>query len=229
MTARPVLVGLLIALCAAGAWAALVQHRRLAGLRAEYRQVLARISEPAEGKSLAPAADQPTADSSAMTATPSSELLQLRSQVSRLTEQKRELANARLENDRLRAQLASRGTNTPTDKPLPPDYIRKSQAQWVGMNTPENTLQSFLWALQNRDLTNLLQLLTPEARQQLTAQMGDSPERFFNEVAVLPGMRLFNQQQMPDGSIAADLEVMPGADSSRVVFRLIDGQWKMQP
>jgi hypothetical protein len=33
----------------------------------------------------------------------------------------------------------------------------------VGYNTPEDTLQSLLWAVQNRDLTNLLQAFTLNA------------------------------------------------------------------
>ena len=46
---------------------------------------------------------------------------------------------------------------------LPPGYIRKSEARMVGYSTPDDTLQSFLWAIQNRDLTNVLQALAPDS------------------------------------------------------------------
>jgi hypothetical protein len=158
----------------------------------------------------------------------SSELLRLRSQVGQLTERKRELANVRIENEQLRAQVAVRGTNAPAGRPLPPGYIRKSEAQWVGANTPENTIQSFLWALQNHDLANLLQLMTPEAGQRLMRGAGDSPEKFFEDFGVIPGMRIINPQPMADGSIQAEAEFMPGEPVPKIHFRMMEGQWKLE-
>jgi len=84
-------------------------------------------------------------------------LLRLRNEVSRLTGRKRELTGALTENESLRAQLARRATNSPAGTGLPAGYIRKNQAKMAGYNTPEDTIQSLLWALNNRDFPNLLQ------------------------------------------------------------------------
>ena len=216
---------LVMIVCIAG------QRRELAALRSE-------LQPPPAPDAMAgdkPAAAAETEGQPGNTPGPSpvmsasSELLRLRSQVTQLADRKRELTGGQVENEHLRAQLAARGTNTPSGQPLPPGYIRKSEAKWVGAKTPENTVQSFLWALQNHDLTNLLQLITPEAGQRLMRGAGDSPEKLFEGFGVIPGMRIINPQQMPDGSIRAEAEFMPGVPvPEKIRFQMMEGQWKLE-
>src|SRR5262249_39758715 len=104
-----------------------------------------------------------------------SELLRLRNQVNQLTQQKQALAGVQQENEALRAKVAERGTNAGSG--LPPGYIRRRDAQWLGMSSPETTLQSFLWAVQNRDATNLLRVFSPESQQSMLRQSGDWPDK----------------------------------------------------
>ena len=162
-----------------------------------------------------------------------SELLRLRSQATQLAARKRELAGVQGENERLHAQLASRSTNSPAGSTLPPGYIRRKEAQWVGLSTPENTMQSFLWAIQNQDVASFLRTLTPESAQKMLPQGGD-PEAWivrksFKEASIIPGLRVVNQEPQPDGSIEAQLEIVPGQSSEQqnVRFRQIDGEWKV--
>jgi len=109
----------------------------------------------------------------------SRELLQLRNRVNMLTHRNRELAGVQSENERLRLLITERQTNGPTA--LPPGYIRRSQARMVGYNTPQDTLQSFLWAIKNHDTTNVLLALTPEQAEwyQSEAQRAGSFEKLF--------------------------------------------------
>jgi hypothetical protein len=206
-----------------------VQSRELSSLRADQQRQLA-FATRANNQSSRTTADVQSEESSASRSGPSPtllELLRLRSQVGQLTERKRELTSARAENERLHAQLATRSTNSPPGTTLPSGYIRRSQAQWAGMNTPENTMQSLLWAVQNRDPTNLLQLLTPESRQKLLQEAGDTPENVFEKLTV-PGLRVVRQQQLPDGSIELQIEVIPGQPTpARILFRQLSGEWKM--
>jgi hypothetical protein len=97
-------------------------------------------------------------------------------------------------------------------------------------NTPEDAVQSFLWALQNQNLTNLLQLLTPESARKPMQEGGvNSPEKLSEVTAVLPGMRLVDPQQMPDGSIEARVEFLPGEPMpDKLRFEKIGGQWRME-
>ena len=106
-------------------------------------------------------------------------MLRLRNEVHQLTGRQRELAGERDENERLHAQVAARATNAPAADGLPPGYILRSKAQFLGYSTPEDTIQSVLWAMQNRDFTNLLQAMTPESAKKLQAQVQrpDYPSR----------------------------------------------------
>jgi hypothetical protein len=160
---------------------------------------------------------------------PPPELLQLRGEVTRLMGTPRDLDSARAENERLRAQLAAWQTNAPGKFQLPPGYMLASEAQWMGLSSPENTLQSFLWAARNANLDNLLRTLTPETALRLQEEFvrSDGGEGF--SLQSLPGMRIASQETLPDGSIEAKLEIMPGHVVNETWrFQLIAGEWKLE-
>jgi len=230
---RVLLGGFLVAICLATLWGVWSQRGQVAELRAEQQQLTALVAAKAASPAAPVSSETVGAGSGmggpALVATP--ELLRLRSEVTRLTERRRELAGVRGENEQLRAQVASRGTNSPAGFRLPPGYVRKSEAQMVGYNTPEDTLQSLLWAMHNHDLTNVLQALSPEQAEQLRAQAGgsrESIEDFFRKTAAFVGMRVVKREpEANDGSITLELEVVPGMSGPRIKFRQTSGQWKI--
>jgi hypothetical protein len=227
MSARIWLWGLLILACL-GLLGITAQHRQLAGLKDQKGQILAQLSQPLDAQSASTASGEEPGKSAAGDSGPaaaSSELLQLRNQLGQLTERKRELMGVRDQNGRLRAQFASRPGG---EKLLPPDYIRKSSAQWVGLSTPENTLQSFLWTLQNRDLTNLFQVLTPEGAQRLSQMLTNEPNNFFAQSAAIPGMRIVEKNALADGSFELKVETVPGTPlPGPIRVRLVGNDWKL--
>jgi hypothetical protein len=233
MNRRLLLSSFLAAVCLATLWGVWSQRAQVAELRAEQQQLTARVAAKADGPAAPVSAETVGAASGtgepALVATP--ELLRLRSEVTRLTERRRELASVRGENERLRAQAAARGTNGPGGVQLPPGYITKREARMVGYNTPEDTLQSLLWAMHNHDLTNVLQALAPEQAEQLRAHAGESREAsedFFRTTAGFVGMRVVKrEQEASDGSLTLELEVIPGMRGPRIKFRQINGQWKV--
>lgn len=221
--ALPILGGL-------GGLGILAQHRELSGLNEEKAQILARLSEPLGTQSSSTTTGSQPGQSEAAdagSATDLSELLRLRRQVAELTDRKRELASARAENESLRAQVANRSTNPAAGNPLPPGYIRKSTAQWVGTSTPENALQSFLWALQTRDMTNVLRALTPRSGAQLLQRFRNSPDNWFQEAGGIPGLRVLRQRFLPDGSVELDVEVVPGTPPDHLRLLQVEGEWKL--
>jgi hypothetical protein len=233
MNWRGLLSGLLVLVCLAAVWGVWSQQNQLARLRAEQQQVMAQVAAKTE-RSVSPGTSD-TGDASSVTPPPAlvvtPELLRLRSEVTRLSERRRELAGERAENERLRAQLASRGTNAAGGIRLPSDYIRSSEAQLVGFSTPENTLQSMLWAMHNHDLTNLLQAFEPEKAERFRTRVSQSPqavEEFFSQARVLVGMRVVRRQPATgDGSIALEVEIIPDASGPAITFRQFEGQWKI--
>ena len=101
----------------------------------------------------------------------------------------------------------------------------------VGYNTPDDTLQSLLWATRNHDLTNVLQAFTPEGAEEIRSKAGlsnQSVEDFFHQTAALVGVRIVRREQdTNEGSMTVDVEVIPGEYRPRITFRQINGQWKI--
>jgi hypothetical protein len=231
MNRRVLLSGFLLVVCLTTLWAVWGQRNQLAGLRADQQQLLAQLASnsPASLTTAYAGAAPSGTPPPALVVTP--ELLRLRSEVTRLTERRLDLQGVRAENERLLAQLASRATNGPGGLPLPPGYIRKSEARMVGYKSPDDTLQSLLWAVQSHDLTNVLQAFTPDGAEEIRAQAGESRESiadFFSMSAALVGMRVVKRDQAAsDGSVAVDVEVVPGEPGPRISFRQINGQWKI--
>jgi hypothetical protein len=169
MNPRSLFIGIFSVVGLATVTGVVIQKQQLASLRSEQQAVLAQLGTPSDATSEV-SAPPPKAELPSPTA-PSLELLRLRSEVARLTERRRELSSIRTENEHLRVQVAASRTNVAAANALPPDYMRKSEARFVGYNTPADTIQSLLWAVQNRDLTNMMEAFTPEMSQQLRQEV----------------------------------------------------------
>jgi len=230
MNHRTLAIGVLILASLVMLAGIVTQRRHISGLRAEHQRLLDQTAAPADAESAASnTANSSSGATDARSSDSTSELLRLRSQVSQLTERKRDLPQARAENEALHAKLATRSSQGSGGIPIPPGYIRFSEAQWTDLSTPENTVQAFLWAVRNRDAARFMQTLTPEFAEKMKEQIDSTKEDFFKN-ASFPGMRVINQEQLEDGFIKAQLEIVPGApptDALKVFFRRIDGQWKM--
>jgi hypothetical protein len=201
------------------------RQRELIRLRAQNQQVIAELESArnnaaAEATEVLPAS--PADDAAKI------ELLRLRNEVSQLMERTKGLASIRAENQTLQTRLAAKGTNNLTG--LPPGYLRTRDAEWVGTGTPENTLQSFLWAIKQRDQARLMQLLAPtESSLQLSNHLHANPGEFFT-AGNIPGLRPIQKETLPDGSVSIKLELMPGEvnfPDSTIRFKNINGEWKM--
>ena len=216
-----------VATCIATLALVTVQRRELASMRARKQQLLTQTDTP---ESVSPIiANEPTTTISKPS--PSIELLRLRGEVGQLERRKRALNNARAENETLRTQLATRGTNAPGAFVLPAGYIKKSEARFSGYGTPEDTIQSLLWAIQNQDATRVLQAFSPETAQHLETeiQRRGSPEEFFKDVKALPGMRIIEKETEPDGTAVLTVEMLPGDEThtERIRLKQFDSQWKL--
>lgn len=206
----------------------LLQRTELAALRAEQQRlaVVPRAPSQAAPEATAPALPAETG----IMGDVSSEVLRLRAEVTRLSARKRELAAAPETLERLRAQLASSMTNTSAGVRLPPGYIRKTQARMVGYDTPDNTIESFLWALANRDLEKLAQALTPQGAESLRMklQRAGSTESFFKESELFPGWAIKGREQLPDGTLELQMEIVPGVPpQGKLRMQQVNGQWKI--
>jgi hypothetical protein len=230
MTVRKVITAVLVVLCLTAVWATISQHEQLAGLRAEQQRLITE-SEQSSEISASSSTNSELPSPQAEVASVSPELLRLRGEVGVLRRRRRELEGIQEENQGLRLQLASRQTNNAPK--LPPGYIRKREAKMVGYNTPEDTLQSFLWALAHREYQGLLDAFSPEAAQQFSANipLAQASKLFQEMETVLPGLRVVDRKDLPDGAVELNVELIPGngqANAFRALrFERLNGQWKL--
>jgi len=226
MNARTAITACTTIICVGSVWAVLAQRQQLAALRAESQATAISANENAAAAS----GNQSQAGSQGEGAN-SEDLLRLRNQVTRLSARTRELAGVVDENARLKSELERSRTTGPAGIQLPAGYIRKAQARLVGYNTPENTFESFLWALQNHETTALLQSLTPGAAQKLQERFKDPGQlkEFFNNMDAMPGLAIQNRKDQLDGSVNFEVEVVPGLPKETMNVHLISGAWKLDP
>ncbi len=226
---RVFLIGVLGVVCLAAVSAAIVQRCRLGELRAEVGRLAQQYAGPEASGT--PAAGQSVASGRTDTASVSPELLRLRNEVRRLTALKQELEQARAENERLRLELAGAGTNNVPGRALPPGYVRRANAQLAGYNTPEDTMQSFLWALHHKDSARLLEALTPKAAEWFQTRLTDSSqsiEEYFQEMEAVLGMAVVGKEESSEGHVELRVVVAPGLAPEHFRLESIDGQWKIQ-
>jgi len=132
MKKRNILIAMCWTLCAGTVLGVLMQRQELIAVRAQRDQVA--VGLPKAIQRAQPEVDKGNRFNSAddSTETDSHELLQLRSEITRLTERKRELAGVTEEGTKLRTQLGGSPASSQSGIPVPPGYIRKSEAHFVG-------------------------------------------------------------------------------------------------
>jgi hypothetical protein len=216
----PTLITLIAsAVSVVAALAALQQQSRIALLRADLSQL--RGSRAVTNPTAPP---RPTAAND-LTESQRLELLQLRADLARLTQRQRELASARAENAALKARAA---TNAPAAPP--PGWIRRTDARFAGTASPEAALQSFLWAIEQRDTNALLQLVTPAAATQLQqAMQQDRPGGFWDEARIIPGFRIAGVEPRSDSETVLKVEFLPGDKPVDMVARRVGQEWRLAP
>jgi len=236
MNSRSTVITVCSVLCGAGVLGLVAQGRQLSALREDYQR-LAVSSQTVEANAIdSNATDSPASEVPR-------ELLQLRAEVARLSQQQRELSGARQENEKLRLQLEERRTNSAAAGKRSGAFIRTSQAKWLGYNTPEDTLQSLFWSVKNHNLEKFLEAATSEASEEFRKQisLSDNPataaEEFFKSEQSPPGFQVIGREQISDDTIGLQIQfllpdgnVEPRApvDSSQLLqFKRIAGQWKL--
>lgn len=221
MTSRSLITVGFALLCGAALWGILAQGRQVSELRAEEHR--------RESERQATNASAPDTISVPTPEVPR-ELLQLRAEVARLSQQQREMAGAPKENEKLRLQLENRRTNSASLKAAGAGYIRMSDAKWLGFNTPEDTLQSAFWAMRNHDLEKYLDALEPDvaaANREALRTESRSADDFFKGKVTPPLFRIKGAQQIQEGFVEVQVEISPDIDPISFALRRVDGQWKL--
>jgi len=213
MKPRNVLAIILAGLCIALGAGVAARQRDLIGLRAEEVRLRSSTQKPgdaSEASSPPVSQDVPT------------ELLRLRNQVTQLTVRRRELDGIRAENARLK--VASTASNNGTASVQ--NYVTQQNARMVGYDTPAHTLETFLCALRNRDVTNLGVAFAPGAFAHIGGQTIDEALRSMNGRAI-PGFSVIDSRAPADDLAELTIQTLPEIPQTTLRFRQLDGQWKL--
>lgn len=220
MNLRNTIAGVLVAVFTASLCGVAVQQRHLAKLKTGQQTVLKQLAgDPVE---ISHPATEPQEVATRAEVDP--ELLQLRNQVTQLTARRRELAGVLAENERLRTQLAAHGTNAPNTR-----LLLLSEARFVGYGTPENTLQSLLWSVEQRDFTNFVQAFAPAAAQKLPAPGDPESRGMLNSLhADLAGLTILGRRELGDGQVELMVQsLLPNTEPHTLRLQRFNGEWKV--
>jgi hypothetical protein len=201
-------------------WGVIQQHNTLAELRQEEKTRLSQISNTATAPTPA-VVSAPAAQS----LNPSSDLIQLRAEFARLTQRRRELEPARAANESLKAKLATAANAAAAAGANDAGYIRKSQARMVGYNTPEDTVQTMLWAINNRDTNALLEAFDPQMAQKIAK---DIEREGFDGAEALVRLKILEKQTLPDGRVVLSVLSDANPNPEPITFTLIGGKWRAE-
>jgi hypothetical protein len=209
-----------VLICAGAVWGVVHQHNALAALRQEQETRLIQISKTPTTATAA-VASAPNAQS----LNPPSDLIQLRAEFARLTQRRRELEPVRAENESLKAKLSTAASTAAGAAANDAGYIRKSQARMAGYNTPEDTVQTMLWAINNRDTNALLEAFDPQMAMQVAK---DIQREGFDGAEALVRLKILERQTLPDGRIVLNVLSDANPNPEPITFSLIGGKWRVQ-
>lgn len=162
------------------------------------------------------------------------DLLRLRSEVLRLRQQTNEIVALQDENQQLRAGLktgnVSQATNPPPEVP-PQDIHPKESWTFAGYATPEATIQSMAWAVNNGDMKTFLASLAPEMQKEIENEWeGKSGTEFMDEgkkeLDKFTGFRILQRDFRSDSEVYLDVFMDGDNHSDKLRFKKIEGQWK---
>jgi hypothetical protein len=113
--------------------------------------------------------------------------------------------------------------------PLPPGYIRKNKARFVGYSTPEGTIESFLWAIANRDTNGILRSLTDEIGEDVKQGLRSESRthEFFKKADLLPGLLVRDKEEGQGGEVKVQVEILPNMPAQTLELKLENGEWKI--
>jgi hypothetical protein len=151
------------------------------------------------------------------------ELMRLRGEITRLHQRQRELAPLQAANKALLARVAAAQANEqPGAIALPPGYVRRKDARFAGYGTPEAALESWFWAIANRDTNTLLRIM-PHFTNQI---YGAEAERFWKEAGMCPGFRILKNEIRSDSGVSLTIEMLPG-EEVKIEARKNGEEWQL--
>ena len=161
------------------------------------------------------------------------DLPKLRNEVRRLRDEKREFERLQTENERLAATLKARPKATAPRMSEAEGFVLREKWTHAGFATPEATVQTFFWALANKDVRAWAHCMSGKDAEKMVQQMQESTdggatrmERKFAEVAEVQGFRVAEKKQVAEDKVELGLQAAAGGHVMSMRLQLVDGEWR---
>lgn len=158
------------------------------------------------------------------------ELRSLREQLEFLRHRTNEIASLRAEISQLRSALSDAGNpvaDTPPDVPAEDVYPRENWA-FAGYDTPENAIESLMWAVSEGDTDSYMAGLAPDLFDQMQGELADGSfaEDGPFEMGNISGYRIIDRDMSSDDEVTVTLYM----DGENQIMPVVlkegdDGRW----
>jgi hypothetical protein len=161
------------------------------------------------------------------------DLPKLRNEVRKLRDDKRELEKLQSENQRLAATLMAAPKTSAPPLSEAEGFVLKQTWSKAGFATPEATVQTFFWAIANKDITALAECVTGDERKSMEREMqrsiaeGKSLEDQFEPLAKMQGFRIAEKKQLSENKVELSIQAATGGRAMPMRLQLVDGEWKL--
>jgi len=208
-----------------GVGAVLQQQAQLESLRSETRRLRTALESPTPRSLPQPA---PDATAARLSDAEKSELMRLRAAVAQLLQRQRELSAVREENVRLRARLAAGGAGGVEGVPAPPGWIRRRDARFAGLSTPEASLESLFWVIEHEDTNRLFAMHTGSSLETLQRMLDqEGAKGLWEQFRMVPGFRIVGSEARSDHEVVLRVEVAPGLPATDMKLLRVGAEWKL--
>jgi len=162
------------------------------------------------------------------------ELLRLRNEARQLRAQLPLIDRLRAENARLAATGTSAVVQADNSAELK-DYLPREAWGNMGFVTPEATMQSFFWALREKNYAQAVTCFTTQEQSGLRRSFSDADGNFdglrmeaqFGPLAAVPSLR-FRRVEAREDYARVGLQVVKGGAVIEVQLRLEGNEWRIQ-
>jgi len=223
--------GSLLLLLAGGIAVVAMKQSAIATLRAEHQTLL---NDSQQAQQLAKenagiSSLQPDAAEAEKLRVENQDLPRLRNEVGQLRKQTADLDKLRADHERLLAKVNTGQSSQSTAPALPADYISRDALRDVGLSSPENTMQTFFWAMSTGNMKRLMQCSAndqnqPRSDAELEAQGQDLAKQF----TAFPGYRVAEKTNLAPDEVQLGIQASPGGVVAPIKFKFDGGQWKLE-
>ncbi len=222
---------------AAGVTLVWLQHQSIIRLKRDKQALEQQISQPTQippdAQPLSNLVAQAT-EAQSVSRERENELLRLRGEVGQLRWQAQDLEKVSQENRRLQAALTAKESSPGATNVASPDYWPKNSWAFVGFASPENSLQSGLWAANSGDLKTFLSSVTGDMQATVAQDLdgksdADAKAKMLDEVASITSYRILNREVLSDDQVVLTVAVEEGdqpAATAKLTMQKVANQWK---